>query len=60
MKLLSIDVGIKNLAYCLIEKKEKLTIIDWNIINLSNETTYQCKYCSKKANYINNNIYCCY
>ena len=59
MKLLSIDVGIKNLAYCLIEKKEKLTIIDWNIINLSNETTYQCKYCSKKANYINNNIYCC-
>ena len=29
------DVGIKNLAYCLLDKKEtKIEIIDWGIINL--------------------------
>ena len=30
--LVSIDVGIKNLAYCLFETPEK--ILDWNVINL--------------------------
>lgn len=30
--LLSIDVGIKNLAYCLFKTPEK--ILDWNVINL--------------------------
>ena len=30
--LLSIDVGIKNLAFCLFETPEK--ILDWNVINL--------------------------
>jgi hypothetical protein len=34
-RILSFDVGIKNLAYCLMEKKEEdLTIKKWNIINL--------------------------
>lgn len=34
-KILSFDVGIKNLAYCLIELNENEFIIkDWNIINL--------------------------
>ena len=33
--LLSIDVGIKNLAYCLFETPEK--IIDWNVVNLCNK-----------------------
>jgi hypothetical protein len=34
MKLLSFDVGIKNLAYCLIDD-EKNTIEDWGILNIS-------------------------
>lgn len=35
MKILSFDVGIKNLAYCIINYVEnKLSIDDWNIINL--------------------------
>ena len=34
MKLLSFDVGIKNLAYCLIDS-EKDTIEDWGILNIS-------------------------
>ena len=34
MKILSFDVGIKNLAYCLIDD-EKNTIEDWGILNIS-------------------------
>lgn len=40
MKLLSIDCGIKNLAYCVIslDKDTKdMSITDWNIINLTND-----------------------
>jgi hypothetical protein len=35
MKLLSIDVGIKNLAYCLFNVDG--TIAAWNVINLCGE-----------------------
>jgi len=38
MKILSFDVGIKNLAYCLLDT-EDLTIDDWNIINISVDPT---------------------
>ena len=34
MKLLSFDVGIKNLSYCLLDDKD-YTIEDWGIINIS-------------------------
>lgn len=35
MKVLSIDVGIKNLAYCIIEKNENdFNILSWDIIKL--------------------------
>ena len=37
MKVLSWDVGIINLAYCMIEyKDDEWTIIDWGKINLTN------------------------
>ena len=43
MKILSIDVGIINLAYCLIEIKDnKYKILSWDTINLCSET-YICK-----------------
>ena len=39
MKLISFDVGIKNMAYCILCKEkinniENLTILDWNVLNL--------------------------
>jgi len=40
MKLLSFDIGIKNLAYCMVEyapDTKKLDIKEWNIINLIEE-----------------------
>jgi len=43
-RVLSFDIGIKNLAYCVLEKNissdieaEKFKILDWGIINLSND-----------------------
>lgn len=34
MKLISIDVGIKNLAYCVFDASN--AILDWNVVNLMN------------------------
>jgi hypothetical protein len=36
--IISFDVGIKNLAYCIL--KEDLTIIKWNIIDISGKDIY--------------------
>ena len=39
-QIMSIDVGIKNLAYCILEcnqEKKTYKIIDWNVINLCSE-----------------------
>ena len=46
MKVLSIDIGIKNLACCLFEKSEdsdSFHILKWEIVNLSQED--ECKTC---------------
>jgi hypothetical protein len=46
MKILSIDIGIKNLACCLFEKpqgSELFNILKWEIVNLSQED--ECKTC---------------
>ncbi len=58
-KVLSIDVGIKNLAMCIIEKKEENNnIILWENFNLLNDTIEKCKFltkqgkiCNSKCNY---------
>ena len=36
MKLISFDVGIKNMAYCIfdISSGSPISILDWNVINL--------------------------
>jgi hypothetical protein len=39
-RLLSFDVGIKNLAYCILDvNAEKITIVDWNVLNLCDSTS---------------------
>ena len=60
MKVLSIDVGIKNLALCLfnIENKKEYKIVKWNVINLCNEIAINC-HCGKSAKYNNKDNYCC-
>jgi len=68
MKILSIDVGIKNLALCLfhVESKEQYEITNWNVVNLCNEKVVNCC-CGKPANYMfielqnesTHEVYCC-
>ena len=49
MKILSIDVGMKNLAYCIVNYvNKKWDIEKWDIINLCNEKKYTCLGCNKK------------
>jgi hypothetical protein len=50
MKILSIDVGIKNLAFCLFDKSptaQQFKITKWDIINLSEEHTFKCGFVEK-------------
>ena len=60
MYVLSIDVGIKNLALCLfnIENKTNYKIEHWDVVNLCNEVTIKCE-CGKNANYKFESIYSC-
>lgn len=57
--ILSFDVGIIHLAYCLFTKENNnWKIIDWNNIDLSNREFTKC-YCGLKASYTHNNNYYC-
>lgn len=65
MKILSFDVGIKNLAFCLIDN-EKDTIEDWGILNISYEECCQHRnqktgiQCDKTAKFTtSNNLFLC-
>ncbi len=52
MKILSIDVGIKNLAFCLFDKSpelEQFKVTKWDVINLSEEESLKCIHIEKKA-----------
>ena len=55
MKILSWDVGIINLAYCIMEENNDnnhpYKIYHWNTINLLNESKIKCDICSKDALY---------
>lgn len=66
MKIISFDVGIVNLAYCLFEINDnKYNIIDWNVLNLCNENNRICRFsdskgcCKKNATYFKDNMYYC-
>jgi len=68
MKILSIDVGIKNLAFCLFDKSptaQHFKVTKWDIINLSEEETFKCgiieknEVCNKPAKFKKNDkCYC--
>jgi hypothetical protein len=50
MKILSIDVGIKNLAFCLFEQPDNSTqfkITKWDTINISEQETLKCNFVEK-------------
>ena len=49
MKILSIDVGIKNLAFCLLEYKTDIVIHKWNSINICEDEKKVCKEIKKKG-----------
>ena len=62
MKVLSFDVGIKNLAYCLIDDTQQ-TIEDWGILNISADPVceHQMKEtcCDKSAKFIVEGVHLC-
>ena len=66
MKLLSIDVGIKNLAFCIFEVTGKnYKILSWDVINLCgkppicNQQLKKGGQCKRNAKYKKLNILCC-
>ena len=61
MKVLSIDVGIKNLGICLLKTNGlnlDFEIVEWNIINLCNKII-KCQYCKKNASFKKNENFFC-
>lgn len=62
MILISIDVGIKNLAYCCFSvNDDKLlnNIIDWNVVDLNKKIHAKCNFCNKNASFTKNNTFYC-
>ena len=52
MNILSIDIGIKHLAHCLLHLEDnKVTILDWEVVNLTKEEPIKCEMCQNKATY---------
>ena len=57
MKLISFDVGLRNLAYCVLEgtSRTDVTIVDWNIIDVLGEQAgvgaARCHKCTAAARY---------
>ena len=62
MALLSIDVGIKNLAYCLLDEH---TIYNWGVVNLIEDKKFMCCFetktgvCKNEAKFTKNSKYFC-
>ena len=68
MKILSIDVGIKNLAICLFEQNPdnlEFTISKWEVINLADKENFACckteknKKCNNPAKYQKEDMFFC-
>lgn len=50
MKLVSFDIGIKNMAYCVLDIQSVVRILDWNVINLSGDTSREMENSVAKCN----------
>jgi hypothetical protein len=74
MKLISFDVGIKNMAYCIFSIDASMSIFDWNVLNLMDEhdekhlctftippktKKLSAKQCAKNAKYKKNDGFYC-
>ena len=65
MKILSIDIGIKNLALCIMNTDNNIILEYWDVINLCDENTTMCNYlikskiCNKPAKFFKNDKYFC-
>ena len=66
MLILSIDVGIKNLAYCILETNHLSTfsIVKWDVVNLCQDepvcgAIVKNSICNKKASYVKNQLCFC-
>ena len=61
MKVVSIDVGIKNMAFCVLSKEEDASskVETWDIINVAEETPKKCGCCIKPAKFKKNDTYYC-
>ena len=49
MKLLSIDVGMKNLAFCLFDvtNSKNFLVTKWDVVDICQEKKYKCCYIEK-------------
>lgn len=62
MKVVSIDVGIKNMAFCVLSKEEEKEKVEiWDIINVAEETPKKCIHCAKliTAKFKKNDMFYC-
>ncbi len=56
MKLVSFDVGINNLSYCILEKTDDIKIIGWDNINITDNKVIFCDHCKNKAVYCGTDV----
>ena len=64
VKIISIDVGIKNLAFCLFNTQKQLMqsqILLWNVVNLSQKSEIKCSMecCNSPVKFFKENEYYC-
>ena len=60
MKIVSIDVGIKNMAFCLLTTTETSPKVEiWDIINVAEEAPKKCCHCPKPAKFKKNTTFYC-
>ena len=64
--IISFDIGIKHLCFCILKTEPRLDIVDWNIINLMEDPEQllmnilpPCHACSRKSVYKKKNQYFC-
>lgn len=53
MKILSIDVGIKNLAFCLFDTQDHCRIVKWDTVNIADQQCFTCDFVEKNNNACN-------